>query len=152
MDLSINIFGQKQSGVFSNRDEKSDSYSKTNSKIHCIHSIVISLFRILIDFKDIKFTKQVYEELNCIENANITERKILLEKLVDKFGLYVPLELLIGGRINMSFDANNEDEKKQDFSKWDFSKWDFQTNWDFYELRRIRFNSFLMIMPKKMIQ
>ena len=70
-----------------------------------------------IDFKDIKFTKQVYEELNGIENANITERKILLEKLVDKFGLYVPLELLIGGRINMSFDANNEDEKKQDFSK-----------------------------------
>ena len=113
LDLSINIFGQKQSGVFSNRDEKSDSYSKTNSKIHCIHSIVISLFRILIDFKDIKFTKQVYEELNGIENANITERKILLEKLVDKFGLYVPLELLIGGRINMSFDANNEDEKRQ---------------------------------------
>ena len=113
LDLSINIFGQKQSGSFSNKDEKSDSYSKKNSKIHCIHSIVISLFRILIDFKDIKFTKQVYEELNGIENANITERKILLEKLVDKFGLYVPLELLIGGRINMSFDANNEDEKKQ---------------------------------------
>ena len=40
------------------------------------------------------------------------ERKILLEKLVDKFGLYVPLELLVGGRINISFDANNEMEKK----------------------------------------
>ena len=113
LDLSINIFGQKQTGGYLNKDEKTDKYSNKKSKIHCIHSIVISLFRILIDFKDIKFSKQVYEELNEIENANTTERKKLLEKLVDKFGLYVPLELLVGGRINMSFDANNEEEKKE---------------------------------------
>lgn len=113
LDLSLNIFGHKQSGGYSSKDDNSDIYTKKKSKIHCIHSIVISLFRIIIDFKDIKFAKQVYEELTGIENANITDRKILLEKLVDKFGLYVPLELLIGGRINMSFDANNEEEKKE---------------------------------------
>ena len=33
-----------------------------------------------------------------------------MEKLVDKFGLFVPLELCIGGRINYSFEANNEEE------------------------------------------
>lgn len=113
LDLSINIFSQKQSGGYSNKDEKSDKLFNKKTKIHCIHSVVISLFRILIDFKDIKFSKQVYEELNEIENSNTIERKILLEKLADKFGLYVPLELLIGGRINMSFDANNEEEKKE---------------------------------------
>lgn len=32
---------------------------------------------------------------------------------MDKFGLYVPLELLVGGRINISFDANNDEEKKE---------------------------------------
>ena len=72
-----------------------------------MHSIVISIFRIILDFKDIKLSKEITEELREIENSNITERKILLEKLVDKFGLYVPLELLVGGRINISFDANN---------------------------------------------
>ena len=113
LDLSLNIFGKKQTGGYSSKNDNSDTNLKKKSKIHCIHSIVISLFRILIDFKDIKFTKQVYEELTGIENANTTERKLLLEKLVDKFGLYVPLELLIGGRINMSFDANNEEEKKE---------------------------------------
>ena len=113
LDLSLNIFGHKQSGEYTNKDNSSDIYAKKKTKIHCIHSIVISLFRILIDFKDVKFTRQVIEELTGIENANTTDRKILLEKLVDKFGLYVPLELLVGGRINMSFDANNEEEKKE---------------------------------------
>ena len=91
MDLSLNIFGHKQSLIYGNKDEKTDINSNKQTKIHCIHSIVISIFRIFINFDDIKFTKKVYEELKEIENANITERKILLEKLVDKFGLYVPL-------------------------------------------------------------
>ena len=43
----------------------------------------------------------------------MTKSKILLEKLVDKFGLYVPFKLLVGGRINISFDANNDEEKKE---------------------------------------
>jgi len=53
------------------------------------------------------------EELEEVHNSNVTEKKILLEKLVDKFGLYIPLELVIGGRINYSFDANNNDEIKE---------------------------------------
>ena len=32
------------------------------------------------------------------------------------FGLYVPLELIVGGRINNSFDANNEEEIRQNYS------------------------------------
>ena len=39
------------------------------------------------------------------------QKKILLEKFVDKFGLYITLELIVGGRINISFEANNEEEK-----------------------------------------
>ena len=54
--------------------------------------------------------KQVIEELEEVKNANETDKKILLEKLVDKYGLYVPLELCVGGRINYSFEANNEEE------------------------------------------
>ena len=112
LNLSINIFGHKQDGNYDSKNEKKDLNSCNNSKIHCIHSIVISLFRIVIDYKNIKLAKQVQEDLEEVENSNATEKKILLEKFVDKFGLYIPLELIVGGRINISFEANNEEEKK----------------------------------------
>ena len=112
LNLSINIFGHKQEGSYESKNEIKDSNSGNNSKIHCIHSIVISLFRIVIDYKNIKLAKQVQEDLEEVENSNATEKKILLEKFVDKFGLYIPLELIVGGRINISFEANNEEEKK----------------------------------------
>ena len=112
LNLSLNIFGHKQEGGYESRNEKIESNLNTNSKIHCIHSIVISLFRIIIDFKYIKLAKQVQEDLEEVENSNATEKKILLEKFIDKFGLYIPLELVVGGRINISFEANNEEEKK----------------------------------------
>ena len=110
MDLSASIWGHKQSFKIDNKDENTSTSYDNSSKEYCIHSIVIKLFRIIIDFKDIKLAKQVIEELEEVKNANATEKKILLEKLVDKFGLYVPLELCVGGRINYSFEANSEDE------------------------------------------
>ena len=113
LDLSVSILGSKQSVKGDNKDGQSNSSKENSSKNHCIHSIVIKLFRIIIDFKDIKLAKIVTEELEQVQNSNATEKKILLEKLVDKFGLYVPLELIIGGRINYSFDANSEDEIKE---------------------------------------
>ena len=91
LDLSLSIFGHKQSLRYEEKEEKSNNDSKSNTKMHCIHSIVVSFFRIVIDFKEIKLAKQVNEELNEVQNSNATEKKILLEKLVDKFGLYVPL-------------------------------------------------------------
>ena len=112
LDLSINILGYKQTSKYE-KDEKSNINNENNSKIHCIHSILIKLFRIIIDIKEIKLTKLVLEKLEEVNNSNITERKILLEKLVDKFGLYIPLELVVGGRINYSFDANSNDEIKE---------------------------------------
>lgn len=54
--------------------------------------------------------KQVTEELEEVQNSNATEKKLLLERLIDKFGLYVPLELTVGGRINYSFKANSAQE------------------------------------------
>ena len=112
LDLSTSIFGHKQSLKFENKNETISEQSRKGSKIHCIHSIVVSLFRMVIDFKDIKLARQINEELNIVEKSNATEKKILLEKLIDKFGLYVPLELLIGGRINISFEADNDEERK----------------------------------------
>ena len=100
--VSLNNFDQKEENLNKNLEN--------SSKVYCIHSIVIKLFRIIIDFKGIKLAKQVIEELEEVKNANATEKKILLEKLVDKFGLYVPLELCVGGRINYSFEANNKEE------------------------------------------
>ena len=110
LDLSASIWGHKQSFKFENKDENFNINQESSSKNHCIHSIVVKLFRIVIDFKEIKLARQVIEELEEVKNANDTEKKILLEKLVDKFGLFVPLELCIGGRINYSFEANNEEE------------------------------------------
>ena len=112
LNLSINIFGHKQEGNYDSKNIKGELSSNNSTKIHCIHSIVISLFRIVIDYKNIKLAKQVQEDLEEVENSNATEKKILLEKFVDKFGLYIPLELIVGGRINISFEANNEEEKK----------------------------------------
>jgi hypothetical protein len=113
LDLSFSIFGQKQGIKIEERDDKINGNLNLNAKIHCIHSIVVSLFRIVIDFKEIKLAKQVQQELSEVENSNETDKKLLLEKLVDKFGLYVPLEILVGGRINYSFDANNDEEIKE---------------------------------------
>ena len=110
LDLSASIWGHKQSFKFDQKEENFNQNFENSSKEYCIHSIVIKLFRIIIDFKEIKLAKQVIEELEEVKNANATEKKILLEKLVDKFGLYVPLELCVGGRINYSFEANNEEE------------------------------------------
>ena len=116
LDLSAKIFGHKNSFEYENIDKKINNDSSKSIKIHCIHSIVISLFRIVIDFKEIKLAKQVYEDFNIIKNTIASEKKMLLEELIDKFGLYIPLELLIGGRINISFVANNENEKKEIYS------------------------------------
>ena len=110
LDLSASIWGHKQSFKFDQKEENFNINQESSSKNHCIHSIVVKLFRIVIDFKEIKLARQVIEELEEVKNANATEKKILLEKLVDKFGLYVPLELCIGGRINYSFEANSEEE------------------------------------------
>ena len=110
LDLSASIQGHKQSFKLDQKEENFNQNFENSNKEYCIHSIVIKLFRIIIDFKEIKLAKQVIEELEEVKNANATEKKILLEKLVDKFGLYVPLELCVGGRINYSFEANNEEE------------------------------------------
>ena len=111
VDLSVNIFGHKQNVKYQQNENNLEMSSKKNAKIYCMHTIFISLFRTIIDFKDIKLAKQVFEELKDVENANATDKKKLLEKFVDKFGLYIPLELVIGGRMNISFVANNEEEK-----------------------------------------
>ena len=53
LDFSASILGHKQSLSFENKTENSNSSSKNSSNIYCIHSIIIKLFRIVIDFKDI---------------------------------------------------------------------------------------------------
>ncbi len=58
VDLSISIFGHKQSFNYKNKEEELNSNFKTKSKIHCIHSIIISLFRIVISQKEIKLSKE----------------------------------------------------------------------------------------------
>ena len=59
LDLSMNIFGNKQSIKYDNNEETLNSNSKNSTKIHCIHSIVIKLFIIIIDYKYIKLAKQL---------------------------------------------------------------------------------------------
>ena len=113
LDFSANILGHKQSLSYENKTENSNSSSKKSSNIYCIHSIIIKLFRIVIDFKDIKLAKQVSEELEAVHNSCETEKKLLLEHFAEKFGLYIPLELTVGGRINYSFGAKNEEEMKE---------------------------------------
>ena len=116
LNLSASILGHKQSASFQNKEKETNKSSKSSSKNYCIHAINIKLFRISIDFKNIKLAKQVTEELQAVHNSNETEKKLLLEKLVDKFGLYVPLEFIIGGRINYSFEANSEEEIRENHS------------------------------------
>ena len=113
LDFSASILGHKQSFSYESKSENSNTNNKNSSKIHCIHSIIIKLFRIVIDFKDIKLAKQVIEELEAVHNSCETEKKLLLEKLVEKFGLYIPLEMTVGGRINYSFEAKSEEEMRE---------------------------------------
>ena len=57
LDLSINILGHKQSFNYDSKEENSSINYQNSSKIHCIHSIVVKLFRIVIDFKDVKLSR-----------------------------------------------------------------------------------------------
>lgn len=113
LDLSVSIFGQKQSAKYENKDEKNNEEKRNTSRIHCIYSVVVNLFRIVIDFQEIKLAKQVKEELTQVQNSNATEKKVLLEKLIEKFGLYIPLEIIVGGRINYFFDASSSEEIRE---------------------------------------
>ena len=79
LDLSLNILGHKQSFNYDFTDMKNNNSSINNSKIHCIYSIVVKLFWIVIDFKDIKLENQILEELEEVKNSNATEKKILLQ-------------------------------------------------------------------------
>ena len=113
LNFAVTIFKKKQSIDYGNKEENESSNFQKNNKFYCIHSIFVSLFRIVIDFKEIKLSKQLFEGLKEIENANDIDKKDLLENLIEKFGLFIPLELLIGGRINFSFDANNAEDKRE---------------------------------------
>ena len=111
LDLSLKILGGSNNSFnYDFKYEKNNGKLLNNSKIHCIHSIVVILFRIVIPWKEIKFISQINEIFNDIDNSKETEKKLLLENLIETFGLYVPLELLVGGRINYSFDANSKEE------------------------------------------
>ena len=80
LNFSASILGHKQSCSFENKTENSNNNSKNSTMIHCIHSIIIKLFRIVIDFKDIKLAKQVSEELQAVHNSCETEKKIIIRK------------------------------------------------------------------------
>ena len=112
IDLSLTILGKKQSLNFDNKEENSTNIDSNSSKIHCVHSIIIKIFRIIIDFKDIKLSKKVTEDLQEVDKCNETDKKLLLKKLVENYGLYVPLEVTVGGRIKYSFEAKNEEDMK----------------------------------------
>ena len=71
--------GHKQSFKFDQKEENFNQNFDNSSKEYCIHSIVIKLFRIIIDFKEIKLAKQVIEELEEVKNANATEKKFYLK-------------------------------------------------------------------------
>ena len=111
VDLSLNIFGNEQKAEYHRNEDNLNMNSNTKGKLYCIHSIFISLFRTSIDSKDIQLSKTVYEELKDIEKGHVTEKKQLLKKFIDKFGLYIPSELVFGGRMNICFEAKNEEEK-----------------------------------------
>lgn len=111
IDLSVNIFGHEQKAKYQRNENNLEMSSRDSQKMYCMHTIFISLFRTIIDKKDIKLAEQVYEELKDVENSSATDKKQLFKIFVDKFGLYIPLELVIGGRMNISFAANNEEEK-----------------------------------------
>ena len=99
LNFAVTIFKKKQSIDYGNKEENESSNFQKNNKFYCIHSIFVSLFRIVIDFKEIKLSKQLFEGLKEIENANDIDKKDLLENLIEKFGLFIPLELLIGGEL-----------------------------------------------------
>ena len=81
LNLSTSIFGHKQFLRIENKDELLSKNSKNKSKIQLIHFLVISLFRIVIDFKNIKLAKQVNEELIEVPNSNATEKKNIIRKI-----------------------------------------------------------------------
>jgi hypothetical protein len=114
LDLSFKILRKNCESINYDLIKKNgDNNSKKSSKIYCILSIKVILFRIVIPKNEIKLTNKISEELEKAEKSQETNRKIILENLTQSFGLYVPLELLIGGRINYSFEANNNDEIKE---------------------------------------
>jgi hypothetical protein len=113
IDLSLKILLKSIQPIgFGLIKKNADNNSQKSSKIHCIHSIKVILFRIVIPLNEIQLSNKIVEELDKAKNS-IEAKTMILEKLVKLYGLYVPLELLVGGRINYSYDANNNDEIKE---------------------------------------
>ena len=56
LDLSASIWGNKQSFKYEQKDENVNLFQENSSRNYCIHSIVVKLFRIIIDFKEIKIS------------------------------------------------------------------------------------------------
>ena len=110
LNLSINIYGNKIKSSIKFKKVENETNAKIGSIFYCKHSYIVSLLRIVINPKYIKLIEQITKEFNKLKNKKETEKKALLEKLIDKYGLYIPLELLIGGRIDFYFNCNNEFE------------------------------------------
>lgn len=106
----FNIFNVELSESFNNKVEQTKS---TDSKsIYCIHSIYISLIRVIIDEKDVKLKDTIINRFKDVINITDTnKKKHNLSEIYDIFGMFVPLEFTLGGKYNISFEVRNIQEK-----------------------------------------
>lgn len=118
-DVNIN-FSKKISNFLNigmNEDFKSnysDTSSKNEKRIHCIHSIYVSLINVTVDEKDIVLKNIIKEKFkDCLSKKENKEKKNGLFELFDLYGMFVPLEFTLGGKYNISFEAKDIKEKDE---------------------------------------
>lgn len=110
LNLSLNIYGYNVGISSKLKNIENKANSKIGSKFYCMNSNIVSLFRIIIDPNKIKIDEKITKDFDELKSKNETEKRRGLEMLTDKYGLYIPLALLVGGRIDYYFDGNNESE------------------------------------------
>ena len=112
LDLSLSIFGNKQSIKYDDKEEKNNFNSKLNTKIHSIHSIVVSLFRIIIDFKEIKLAKTFEPKLKSYTIATTVKRNdkltdyVLMESFKNDFEINIDFWQDIDFELKMSSNSD----------------------------------------------
>ena len=56
-----------------------------------------------------------FKNITKLENEN--EKKQKIKKLIDRIGLYIPTKIILGGRIDISFEINREDKEMIDSNR-----------------------------------
>lgn len=85
-------------------------------KLFCLYSVIIKKFRISLKPDMIEVNKRIEDDLLYIAtnpHKNFQDKVIDLDQKLKSYGYFIPLQMIIGGRFNISYEAKDKEEAKK---------------------------------------